>query len=243
MINTIIIDDEIDSLEALKLKILKIDPEIKIQKCFLSAKDALREINDLDPDIVFLDIEMPVIDGFGFLEKIPNRTFEVIISTAHDAYAIQALKQNALDFLLKPVSLDELSEALMRFKQKQKDKRNQTYLNQSKLNAHYDKIPVPSMRGLLFLPLKEILYMVSEGNYTNIFLENKQKIISSKSIGDYELLLSQLNFFRSHHSILINLSYVVEYLKGEGGSVIMTDGTELDVSKRKKKEFLEIMGF
>jgi two-component system, LytTR family, response regulator len=99
------------------------------------------------------------------------------------------------------------------------------------------------MRGLLFLPVKEILYLISEGNYTSIFLENKQKIVSSRNLGDYETLLDNLHFFRIHHSTIINLSQIREYLKGEGGSVILSDGTELDVSKRKKKEFLDMIGF
>jgi two-component system, LytTR family, response regulator len=243
MITTIIIDDEPASLEALKLKIAKVSTEIEIIGAFYSAEEAIESVKVLNPELIFLDIEMPAMDGFSFLEEFPERNFEVIITTAHDEYAIKAVRQSAVDFLLKPVSLNELKDAIERLKLKLKEKQKSERPSSIKLNAQFDKIPVPSMRGLMFLPVKEILYLSSEGNYTNIYLENKQKIVSSKNLGEYETLLEALNFFRIHHSTLINLTQIREYLKGEGGSVILSDGTELDVSKRKKKEFLDMIGF
>jgi two-component system, LytTR family, response regulator len=243
MITTIIIDDEPASMEALRLKIERVSDEIDVVTTFYSAKDALKSIESLEPDLVFLDIEMPEIDGFTFLEHFPNRNFEVIITTAHDHYAIRAVRQNAIDFLLKPVSISELHEAIDRLKLKIKAKQKSEKGAIPKLNAQFDKIPVPSMRGLVFVPIKEILYLSSEGNYTTIHLESKQKLVSSRNLGDYENILEQLHFFRIHHSTIINLTQIREYLKGEGGSVILTDGTELDVSKRRKKEFLETIGF
>jgi two-component system, LytTR family, response regulator len=243
MITTIIIDDEPASMEALRLKIERVSDEIDVVTTFYSAKDALKSIESLEPDLVFLDIEMPEIDGFTFLEHFPNRNFEVIITTAHDHYAIRAVRQNAIDFLLKPVSISELHEAIDRLKLKIKAKQKSEKGAIPKLNAQFDKIPVPSMRGLVFVPIKEILYLSSEGNYTTIHLESKQKLVSSRNLGDYESILEQLHFFRIHHSTIINLTQIREYLKGEGGSVILTDGTELDVSKRRKKEFLETIGF
>lgn len=242
MIKTILIDDEPASIEALTLKIKKISAEIEILATFHSAVDATQSIKTLKPDLIFLDIEMPEMDGFTFLNQFEKREFEVIICTAHDEYAIKAVRQSAIDFLLKPIAISELSDAVERAKQKILIKQKNDRPSLQKLNASFDKIPVPSMRGLIFLPVKEILYLISEGNYTSIFLENKQKIVSSKNLGDYENLLESLHFFRIHHSTIINLSQIREYLKGEGGSVILTDGTELDVSKRKKKEFLEMMG-
>ncbi len=243
MITAFIIDDEPTSLEALGLKIGRISSEIDIIGAFTSAIDATPKIEELSPDLIFLDIEMPEMDGFNFLEQFPNRNFEVIITTAHDEYAIRAVRQSAIDFLLKPVSISELREAIERVKQKLSIKQKSEKTSSQKLNALFDKIPVPSMRGLVFLPVNEILYLESEGNYTSIFLENKQKIVSSRNLGDYENLLENLQFFRIHHSTIINLSKIKEYLKGEGGSVILSDGTELDVSKRKKKEFLDLIGF
>jgi two-component system, LytTR family, response regulator len=243
MINALIIDDEPASLEALKIKIAKASTEIEIIGTFYSAREVASQIEELAPDVIFLDVEMPELDGFSFLEKFPNRDFEVIITTAHDEYAIKAVRQSAIDFLLKPVIVSELVEAIERLKQKLKAKQKTEKRSFSKLNAQFDKIPVPSMRGLLFLAVKEILYLTSDGNYTTIYLENKQKIISSRSLGDYETLLENLHFFRIHHSSIINLAQIREYLKGEGGSVILSDGTELDVSKRRKKEFLDLIGF
>jgi two-component system, LytTR family, response regulator len=243
MITALIIDDEPSSLEALKLKILKVTADIEIIGTFYSAKEAINHIEDLAPDLIFLDIEMPEMDGFSFLEQFPTRNFEVIITTAHDEYAIKAVRQSVIDFLLKPVSISELREAIERVKQKIKAKQKNEKSSYQKLNAQFDKIPIPSMRGLLFVPVKEILCLISEGNYTTILIENNQKIVSSRNLGDYEILLENLHFFRIHHSTIINLGQIKEYLKGEGGSVILSDGTELDVSKRKKKEFLELIGF
>jgi two-component system, LytTR family, response regulator len=243
MITAIIIDDEPASAQALAMKISKISEDVEVLQRYISAKEATKNIEKLQPDLVFLDIEMPEMDGFGFLEQFPNRNFEVIITTAHGEYAIKAVRQSAIDFLLKPVNLEELELALVRLRQKIAAKTKNDKALKTKLNAQFDKIPIPSMRGLLFLPVKEILYLLSDGNYSTIFLENGQKIVSSRNLGEYESLLSELQFFRIHHSCLINLSQVREYLKGEGGSVILTDGTELDVSKRRKKEFLDSIGF
>jgi two-component system LytT family response regulator len=231
------------SLEALQLKIQKASDEIEVIKIFSSAAEAARQIERLSPDVVFLDVEMPEMDGFNFLSAFPNRSFEVVITTAHSEYAIQAVRQSAIDFLLKPFSVSELKETSERLAQKVKSKRKGERSALQKLNAQFDKIPIPSVRGIYFLPVKDILYLTSEGNYTTIFLENKQKIVSSRNLGDYENILESLSFFRIHHSTLINLGHIREYLRGEGGSVLLTDGTELDVSKRKKKEFLEAIGF
>ncbi|MCP1382529.1 LytR/AlgR family response regulator transcription factor [Runella salmonicolor] len=243
MITAVLIDDEIVSLEALQLKIQRASDEIKVIHTFDSAPEAAKHIEKLAPDVIFLDVEMPEMDGFDFLSAFPDRSFEVVITTAHSEYAIQAVRQSAVDFLLKPFGVKELMETVERLVQKIKSKQKTERSAFSKLNAQFDKIPVPSLRGISFLPIKEILYLVSEGNYTTIYLDNKQKIVSSRNLGDYEALLENLQFFRIHHSTLINLAHIREYLRGEGGSVLLTDGTELDVSKRKKKEFLEVIGF
>ncbi|GLU51478.1 putative response regulatory protein [Dyadobacter frigoris] len=243
MIKAILIDDEPLSIEALKMKILKASDEIEIIKTYTSASEAMVKIEKLAPDVIFLDVEMPELDGFQFLENFPNRCFEVIISTAHDEYAIQAVRQSALDFLLKPVSVLELSTAIDRLIQKLNAKNKAGKSSYRMVDAQFDKIPVPSLRGITFVPLTDILYLSSEGNYTMIYLENKQKIVSSRNLGDYEAMMANLNFFRIHHSTVINLWHIREYLRGEGGSVVLKDGTELDVSKRRKKEFMEVIGF
>ena len=243
MMTAILIDDEPASLAALKLKIEKASDEITVLKSFNSAVLALEQIEKLSPDVVFLDVEMPEMDGFMFMSQFTDRPFEVIITTAHGEYAVQAIRQSALDFLLKPISQSDLIEAIDRLTQKVNAKKKAEKSAYNKLNALYDKIPVPSVRGITFVGVREILYLMSDGNYTTIYLENGQKIVSSRNLGDYEDLVSNLGFFRIHHSTLINLAHIREYLRGEGGSVILTDGTELDVSKRKKKEFLEVIGF
>ena len=243
MIQAVIIDDEKASLLALQLKIEHINANLKIIKTFRLAADAVAEIEDLAPDVVFLDVEMPILDGFAFLEKFPERDFEVIITTAHDEYAIQALRNSAVDFLLKPIIIEDLLQAIERLNQKLEAKKRSNNQGFQKLNAQFDKIPIPSLRGIVFVPIREILYLESDGNYTTIYLENAVNHVSSRSIGDYETLLNSMGFFRIHHAHLINLVHIKEYLRGEGGSVILTNGVELDVSKRKKKEFLDFMRF
>lgn len=243
MINAVIIDDEKASLMALQLKIEHLKVDVKIIKTFRLAADCVAEIEDLAPDVVFLDVEMPVMNGFAFLNQFPNRTFEVVITTAHDEYAIQALRHSAVDFLLKPVIVDDLKMAIERLFQKIEAKKQNINTHFQKLNAQFDKIPVPSLRGIIFVPIREILYLTSDGNYTTIHLENTTTLVSSRSIGDYENLLHSMGFFRIHHTNLINLIHIKEYLRGEGGSVILSNGVELDVSKRKKKEFLDFLRF
>jgi two-component system, LytTR family, response regulator len=243
MKKAVIIDDEPLSVEALKIKIARTNCDIEIIGAFFSAKEASRHIEDLDPDLVFLDIEMPELDGFGFLEKFYDRRFEVIITTAHDTHAIKAVRFSAIDFLLKPIEVDVLKEAIDRFLLKMNAKDSKENLTAPRLNAKFDKIPVPSLRGLQFVVVTDILYLSSEGSYTLIYLNKADHLVSSKPLGDYEQLLSELHFFRIHHSTIINLSHIGEYRKGEGGSVILSNGTELDVSKRRKKDFLNAIGY
>ncbi len=243
MIKAILIDDEASSLEALKIKIQVCNFELTILKVFDSANEAILEIDNLGPDVVFLDIEMPTMDGFAFLENFPGRDFEVIITTAHDEYAIQALRYSAVDFLLKPILISDLKLAIERLSMKIDSKKSSKTFNLQKINAQFDKIPLPSLRGIVFVPLRSILYLESDGNYTTIHIEDGMKHVSSKNIGDFENFLKNLGFFRIHNSHIINLIHIQEYLKGEGGSIILSNGVELDVSKRKKKEFLDFMKF
>jgi two-component system, LytTR family, response regulator len=243
MIRALIIDDEPASVEALLLKIQKVSSEIEVVRTFYSALEAIDFVDENPIDIIFLDIEMPEMDGFTFLEQFPERTFEVIITTAHNEHAITAVRQSVLDFLLKPISISELSKAIDRLKLKQLAKAKPENTGSLKINALFDKLPVSSMKGLVFVPVKDILYLESGGNYTTIYIENRPKLVSSRSLGDYEALLSQLNFLRIHHSVLINLAQIREYIRGDGGTVILVNGTELQVAKRKKTQLLEMINF
>ncbi len=236
----IIIDDEPNSIEALKLKIQKLGSEIAIVDTFYSAIEAIDFLENNAIDIIFLDIEMPEMDGFEFLEQFPVRKFEVIITTAHNQYAINALRQSVLDFLLKPINISELTKAIDRFNLKQNAKKT-AETSSDKLNALYDKLPVPSLRGLIFIAIKDILYMDSDGSYSTIHLENNEKVVSSRNLGEYETQLNSLNFMRIHNSYIINLIYIKEYVRGEGGTVILKNNTELPVSKRKKPHLLELI--
>ena len=239
----IIIDDEQPSREALKIKLKQVAPMAQIIAEYPSAVEAYNQLDKLDAELVFLDVEMPHMDGISFLEKLHERNFEVIITTAHAEYAIKAVRQSALDFLLKPVDIQDLNAALARFLAKKEAKKISNTDNHSRSIRQFDKIPVPSLRGLSFIPMAEIEYLSSDGGYTNIYLKGQKNILSSKSLGEYESLLEHFDFLRIHHGTIINLHFIKEYLKGEGGSIIMESGAELDVSKRRKKELLQAIGF
>jgi two-component system, LytTR family, response regulator len=238
----VIIDDEPLSISALSQKIGFCETKINILETFSSSKLGIEGIKELNPDLVFLDVEMPEMDGFAVLDHFVNRRFEVIFTTAHNEYAIKALRKSAVDFLLKPIDIDELNEALKTTKSKIEKNKIAIELNPPQKNdIQFNKLAVSSVRGLVFVPLKDILYMRSDKNYTTITLSNNENVVTTKTLGEYEPLLEKHAFFRIHHSTIINLEFIKEYLKGEGGTVIMSNNAELDVSRRKKKELMDII--
>jgi two-component system, LytTR family, response regulator len=233
MISAVLIDDEKASLVALEAKLMDCEQDIKILAVFQNPVEALSQVPRLDVDVVFLDIDMPNLDGFGFLNRLTERPFEVVFTTAYNQYAINAIRSEALDFLLKPINQDELSATITKIIQRKTEKNQQ--IKRSTLN----KISVPTQKGLQFLPKDEIVYVEADKNYTTFFMNNQPAIVVSKTMKEFERILENAGFFRIHHSTMINLNHIVEYIKGEGGSVIMSNGTELEVSRRRKQEFLE----
>jgi two-component system LytT family response regulator len=202
-------------------------------------------IRKMKPDLVFLDVEMPFGNGFDLLEKFEKINFSVIFSTAYDHYAVKAIKINALDYLLKPVDINDLKIAVGKVEGKLKESNSDTtwqleaLLNNIKEKGLVKKIAVPSLNGLTFINIEEIVRCESDVNYTNIFLTDRKKITVSKPLKEYEELLSEYNFFRIHNSALINMIHVKQYIKGEGGYLVMSDGVSVEVSRRKKAEFLD----
>jgi two-component system, LytTR family, response regulator len=233
MISAILIDDEKASLVALEAKLMDCEQDIKILATFQNPVEALSQVLRLDADVLFLDVDMPNLDGFGFLNRLPERPFEVVFTTAYNQYAINAIRSEALDFLLKPINQDELSATIAKIIQRKTERNLQN--KRSTLN----KISVPTQKGLQFLPKDEIVYVEADKNYTTFFMNNQPAIVVSKTMKEFEKILENIGFFRIHHSTIINLHHIIEYVKGEGGSVIMSNGTELEVSRRRKQEFLE----
>jgi two-component system LytT family response regulator len=206
--------------------------------------NAFIEITNHKPDLVFLDIEMPNGNAFDLLERFKEINFNIIFVTAYDHYAIKAIKFSAIDYILKPVDPEELVNAVSRFESQHEnkqslDKKFKTLLSNVKPENKLKKVGIPDGDGLIFINLADIIRCDSDGNYTYFILTSGKKIIVSRTLGEYEQMFMDDNFFRVHRSHLINLEHVKKYIKGEGGYVIMSDNSQVEVSRRNKNEFLE----
>lgn len=245
-IQAIIIDDEADGREALRIALERYFPEINIKRICESPEQGIEAIKSVKPDLVFLDVQMPHLSGFDLLRKVSPFDFEVIFVTAHDQYAIKAIRFSALDYLLKPVDVDDLRTAVQKVKerleQKNTSQQYQSVLHNALQNgSKIDRLAVPTQDGIEFFHTADIIYCEAQGSYTNILLKGKSKALVSRNLKDFENLLADSGFCRVHHSFLINMSHVRKYVKGEGGYVIMTDDHHVDVSRRKKDEFLKLL--
>jgi two-component system LytT family response regulator len=246
MLRTLIIDDEPSSAETLRLWLGHL-PDIDLVGVCTSAYDGLAVIQDKQPDVVFLDIEMPHLNGFDLLASLPKVDFSVIFTTAYDHYAIQAIRFNALDYLLKPIGLTELQQAVDRAKQrKSAQQTTQQYRvffeNLRNQTQSLNKLTLHTLEGLLFVPISEIVRCESDRNYTNFHLLGARPVLVSKNLGEFEEILTEYNFFRVHNSHLVNLTHVRRYLRTEGGQLELADGSIIDVSRRRKDELLARLG-
>ncbi len=237
-LKAVIVDDEASSIESLAAKIEMFTPQVKVVKTFILSQEALREIPKLDVDLIFLDIEMPHLDGLSFAEKAKLGGTEIIYTTAYQKYAKDAFKVCAFDFLLKPVDRHELVKSMNRLLAKLSAS---STASANRFTLLYHKITIPSTRGLLFIEIQDIVWLESDNNYTTLHMADSGSIVTSRSIGDFETLLASYNFCRIHQSAIINLQYLKEYLRGEGGTVILTNGKELEVSRRRKAYFLSMV--
>ncbi|MBA3682216.1 MAG: response regulator transcription factor [Bacteroidetes bacterium] len=243
MIKAIIVDDEEKSRVTLKNLVALYCPNVVILELCDSVNAALLAIEKETPDLVFLDIEMPFHNGFTLLEKIKDPTFEVIFTTAYDHYAIKAIKFSAMDYLLKPIDSDELKNAVSKIETKANASTKtlpdfELLLSNLKVKGNNAKVAVPTFEGLQMISVSEIIKCTADESYTHIALTNNTKITVSRILKEYEELLSDFNFLRVHNSCLINLIHVSKYIKGDGGYVVMVDGSSVEVSRRKKNELI-----
>lgn len=241
-IKAIIIDDEKDGRTVLSTLIKLYCPQVEIIGESSSGEQGLRMIEELNPALVFLDIDMPGMNGFSLLKKLKEITFEVIFVTAHHHYALKAIKHSALDYLLKPVDKTELIEAIGKFKISSSVNERMAYLleNETKDLSELKQIILNVREGYVFSEINEIVRCEADGNYTTVFFKNGDKQVASKTLKEFENLLCEHNFWRIHKSHLINLKYLKKYIKGEGGgNVVMTDNSEIEVSRRNKDAFLK----
>jgi two-component system LytT family response regulator len=246
MIRTIIIDDEEDGSNGLKSALTKYCLDINIEGIFNDPEQGLNAILKLKPDLVFLDVQMPQMSGFDVLQHASPVSFEVIFVSAHDQYAIKAIKFSALDYLLKPVDIDELIHAVKKVKERLMQNANhyehQSLLTNIRQNAgKIEKLAVPSSEGIDFFNTEDIIYCKADGSYTSIVMIGGRQVLVCKNLKDFEHLLGESGFIRIHHSYIVNSSHVLKYIKGDGGYVILTENHHVDVSRRKKEEFLSLL--
>jgi two-component system LytT family response regulator len=244
MITAIIVDDEVHAIDRLKNLLETHCPEIELLAACTDIEAAFQQINLLKPQVVFLDVQIHNSTGFDLLKRFSNIDFSVIFKTAYEKYAIQAFRFGAVDYLLKPIDPDELAIAVKKLKEKQAKDRmyeNLEIIAQNMLHFKMrdKKITIPTLYGMEMLNIQEILYLQSDINYTTLFLKNNRKMVVAKTLKEFEGILIPYNFFRLHNSYLVNLSYAKSYIKGKGGSVKLEDGTEIEVSVRRKEEFLK----
>lgn len=236
----IVVDDESKSRSTLIASLKKYTPNIEVIGDAASVVEALKKIKELKPELLFLDVQLPDGTGFDILELLPNLNFKIIFVSAYDKYAIHAFKFSAIDYLLKPVEPDLLIKAVEKSIKEDKLQSLEGKLNVLLSNRQkIEKIALPSSNGLELVKVEDVIYCQSDSNYTIFHLNNKARILVSRSLKEYDEILSSQGFYRIHQSYLINLSYVKKYVKGEGGNVILENGKELDVSRRRKEGFLK----
>ena len=242
MLKAIIVDDEPYCCETI-VTLLKDSSEVEIVAVCHSAADALSAIKKYSPDLVFLDVEMPKMNGFEMLEQLPSVNFEIIFTTSYDQYALKAIRFSAIDYLLKPVDSDELQNAVQKVIQRsQKPTAQQLEILMQKIHhpsTPINKIAMPTMDGLQMIAVDSIISCGSDSNYTILQLKNNKKLIVSRTLKDIEELLEDHSFVRVHRCYLANMNEVEKYVKGEGGYLIMSDGTTIDVSRNKKEMLLK----
>lgn len=248
-IKAIIIDDEHGCVDTLSLLLNEYHKDIKVVATANSVETGLVKIRKHmgNFDVLFLDIQMPGGDGFLLLQQLDDISFKIVFTTAYDRFALKAIKYAAFDYLLKPIDNDELSETLTRM-------RNQHQLplvpadqfvqfkNALKNKTVFDKLAVPTLSDILFIPIADIMYLNSDNNYTTIHLSNKQQIISSKNLGYYEEILDEQSFFRVHNSYIVNIRKIEKFIKGKAGYIEIENGLRIEVSMRRRNALLELLG-
>ena len=243
MIKAIIIDDEIHCLDTLSMLLEDYCKEVLVEARCLSAEEGLTAIKKHHPDLVFLDIEMPFMNGFDLLEKFEKINFSVIFTTSYNQYAIKAIRFSALDYLLKPIDPKELVIAIEKIKkQHHKPSIEQFEMMKGHLQQKqngFQNIAVPTLEGFEMIPAIDLVRCEAEDNYTHLFLKSGKKITACRTLKEMEEHLKDFPFFlRVHHSYMINLNEIAKYIRGEGGYLVMNDGATINVSRSRKEALM-----
>lgn len=246
MLRSIIIDDEPQNASILKKDLHAHCLSVDVIAVCHSAKEGVMSIKKEKPDLVFLDIEMPWMNGFEMLEMLDEINFSIIFTTAHDQFAAKAFRLSAVDYLLKPVDANDLKEAVKKAQQKIEQQQGNVHIENLLRNirqpSSQQKIALPYKDGYEFIEVSNIIYCQAEGAYTKVFLPNKKYILVSRSLGDIEELLPPDMFQRIHHSTVVNLNYISHFVRSDGGYVKLQTGEQLTVSKSKKEIVMERLG-
>jgi two-component system LytT family response regulator len=238
-ISAIIVDDELYCCDALEILLRSFHPNVSVVAICKSGWEALEKIRELDPQLVFLDVEMPGMNGFQLLEQFPEVNFHLIFTTSYDQYAIRAIRFSALDYLMKPIDREELDKAIQKLLKKIKG----TLTEQLEIllqKVHHSVTPVqrialPTVEGLELIPVSSIISCSSRSNYSEFFMKEKQKRTVCRTLKEVEEMLEEHAFLRVHHSHVVNLNEINKYIKGEGGYLVMSDGSTVDVARSKKE--------
>lgn len=245
-LKAIIVDDNVNSLQNLAQKLAEFCPDIRVAATSESPEASIQLIHQLHPDVLFLDIEMPRMNGFRMLEELDDYNFHVIFTTAYNHYAIDAIRISAFDYLTKPIAIKDLQNAVERLVATHDSQTRQKFevLRQSFTGAKSQDtlIAVPTGEGLEFIPIHQISRIESDSNYSRVFLPDGKTLVVTRLLKDFESMLAPHDFYRIHHSHLVNLKQIRKYHRGDGGQVIMQNGDVIDVARRKKDEFLRLFG-
>jgi two-component system, LytTR family, response regulator len=242
MISCIIIDDEAKNIKLLQNMLQMHCANVDVIATSNDAKNGLQLIQEMQPQLIFLDIEMPHLNGFDLLKELEPINFEVIFVTAYSHYAVQAFEHHATGYVTKPINTEKLISAVTtaekRIAEKAINKNLFSLLEHNTKQATTDKIPLSTSNGLVFVKLSDIMYCESSGNYTFFYMNDDKKITVSRQLGEYEKLLPEAQFIRIHDKYIIQLTYIKEYIKGSGGDVVLENGKEIPVATRRKEDFM-----
>ncbi|HET7119101.1 MAG TPA: LytTR family DNA-binding domain-containing protein [Hanamia sp.] len=244
-LKAILVDDELPSLQNLQQKLGEFCPDISVVAMARKPEEAIQLIEHHQPDVIFLDIEMPRMNGFKMLEEIKEKNFDIVFITAYNHYAIDAIRISAFDYLVKPVAIKDLQNSVNRLinnhRHQMPEKIDVLRHNLSNSRTQNDKITIVTNEGVDFYEINQIIRIESSSNYSKIHFKDGKVLLVTKLLKDFEEILTPYRFYRIHNSHLINLSYIKKYLRGDGGQVIMQNDEIIDVARRKKEEFLKLI--
>nr|WP_293844275.1 LytTR family DNA-binding domain-containing protein [uncultured Arsenicibacter sp.] len=245
MLKAILIDDEPDCVRLLAHELAVHCPQVQVIGQTTSSEDGLRLIQILQPDVVFLDIEMPRMNGFQLLEKLGDISFGLIFVTAYNEFAVKAFRFSALDYLLKPIDSEELQEAVRKAERRQRIDVRQIDLLRYQLQTHHisDKIAVPYQQGIIFLPVSEVLYCESDSNYTKVVATQNRSFLLTRTLREVQEILEERNFLRVHRQYVINLDHIKLFMKGEGAYLVMTNDVSIPVARNQKEKLIRRFGW